>query len=376
MNQKELYNKCRGSLVAGAAGDALGYPVEFLRLDMIHKRFGDSGITEYVSLEEVAEISDDTQMTLFTAEGLLNAFAKDNQPQLSALQCNVAVSYLYWYRTQGNKFKSSRKESWLVYLKDLWACRAPGNTCLSSLKSIVDGRDNFNASKGCGGIMRVAPVAIYAASHKGVMSLREVGKFAGCTAFITHDHPLSTLSTAMFSMIQYMCLTQDGITKELFEKFVLDSFELTRELYPKEEVHLSYLKKVVDNALTVAKFASSDEEVLPYVGDGWVAEETLAIALFSVLRHIDSVEDCLVCAVNHGGDSDSTGAVAGNLIGAILGHDAIPAKFLDRLELRDIIETVADDLCASPDSPDDSERLKKRYKEHLPFGIPAKYLNQ
>ena len=61
----------RGSLIGGAAGDALGYAVEFSSYRSIISKYGDQGITEYELSNGVAEISDDTQMTLFTANGLL-----------------------------------------------------------------------------------------------------------------------------------------------------------------------------------------------------------------------------------------------------------------------------------------------------------------
>ena len=60
-------DKFRGCLLAGAAGDALGYEVEFMPEEEIFRRFGEAGITEYRLRGGVAEISDDTQMTLFTA---------------------------------------------------------------------------------------------------------------------------------------------------------------------------------------------------------------------------------------------------------------------------------------------------------------------
>lgn len=66
-------DKYRGCLVGGAAGDALGYPVEFLTEQAILARYGQEGITGYELKNGTAEISDDTQMTLFTATGLLLA---------------------------------------------------------------------------------------------------------------------------------------------------------------------------------------------------------------------------------------------------------------------------------------------------------------
>ena len=87
-----------------------------------------------------------------------------------------------------------------------------------------------------------------------------------------------------------------------------------------------------------------DLDCIHELGEGWVAEETLAIAVFCALRHEHDFEAGIVAAVNHNGDSDSTGAVCGNILGARLGFSGIPAKYTERLELLDVIEGFADDL--------------------------------
>jgi ADP-ribosylglycohydrolase len=79
------------------------------------------------------------------------------------------------------------------------------------------------------------------------------------------------------------------------------------------------------------------------LGGGWIAEEALAIGLFCALVARDFKGGVLL-AVNHGGDSDSTGAIAGNLLGLIHGKRGIPDEWLERLELRDVIERVGRDL--------------------------------
>ena len=74
------------------------------------------------------------------------------------------------------------------------------------------------------------------------------------------------------------------------------------------------------------------------------AEATLAISVYCALRHADDFEKAIIASVNHDGDSDSTGAVTGNILGTALGYDAIPDYYLGKLELREIIEEIADDL--------------------------------
>lgn len=80
------------------------------------------------------------------------------------------------------------------------------------------------------------------------------------------------------------------------------------------------------------------------LGGGWVADEAAAIAIYCSLAHFDSFEQAMIAAVNHAGDSDSTGAIAGNILGAVIGYDAIPQHFKDDVELHDVILHVADDL--------------------------------
>jgi ADP-ribosylglycohydrolase len=95
------------------------------------------------------------------------------------------------------------------------------------------------------------------------------------------------------------------------------------------------------------------------LGGGWVAEEALAIAIYRVLK-AESLEEGLVMAVNHGGDSDSCGSMVGHLLGCLYGVQQIPSRWLEPLELRDVITQIADGLlCATNPSLEPS--LMQRY---------------
>ncbi len=88
----------------------------------------------------------------------------------------------------------------------------------------------------------------------------------------------------------------------------------------------------------------NDIDAIRELGEGWVAEETLAIAIYCSLKYSNSFDKAIIAAVNHGGDSDSTGAVTGNIMGAYLGLQGIPEKYIKHLELKDTILEMADDL--------------------------------
>lgn len=85
----------------------------------------------------------------------------------------------------------------------------------------------------------------------------------------------------------------------------------------------------------------------------WIAEEALAISLFCALR-AESFEHGVLLAVNHSGDSDSTGSLTGQLLGTLWGVSVIPQRWLEQLELREVIDQVAHDLVGVAKGPADS----------------------
>ena len=370
MQTKNRLDRCRGSLIGGAVGDALGYPVEFMSLNEILKHYGERGITKYdLGDKGIAEFSDDTQMSLFTAEGLLSAIAAESYYEKEILPF-ILTAYEHWRYTQ-NCAAIKLKGSWLTHIKNLWSQRAPGNTCMEALNHI--GMPNcqpvVNNSKGCGGIMRVAPIGIFSGSHPKLLQLDHAGYLAGYAAEITHKHPLSTYSSMVHAMIVADCMSYDKIDRDKFRFIVIErAFKLLGFRYNDE--YFNQLKALALKAFEFATSDISDFDAIRQLGEGWVAEETLAIALFSVMRYIDDFEKCVVCAVNHDGDSDSTGSVAGNIIGAILGYEVIPQKYRNNLELHDLLMSVAADL-SGVSSP---EEMKARYVKHQPYNVAPQYL--
>lgn len=349
MTKEELQDKIRGTLVGGAIGDALGYPVEFVcSFEEIRAKYGKDGITAYDKSFPWCEdekgrykalFSDDTQMTLYTAEGLLEA-AGSCRPIVATI-CN---SYLAWYGGQVGKKIRIGYDSSLAGIEELNQRRAPGNTCLSALLSIRNGREPVNSSKGCGGVMRVAPIGLYGASHG--RTLEETARLAGEVAELTHLHPLSTYSSAALAVMVQLCvLAEEAIGNVTFKAIVDKSLGVVGEVYGSDAPAMGEFQRVIRNAISLEDARLRDWEVIENgLGGGWVAEETLAIAVFSVIRHIDDFNACMICAVNHGGDSDSTGAVAGNILGAIVGYEAIPEKFTESIQMKELLLTMADAL--------------------------------
>ena len=347
-------DRVRGSLVAGAIGDALGYAVEFDSYSSITYRYGPEGIRRYDmnrnwggydGSEYKALISDDTQMTLFTACGILNARNTDRQ-----IIHSISSAYLEWYHTQTGKSARKPMDCWIKSLPEMNQLRAPGNTCMSSLYAISNGHEPHNNSKGCGGVMRVAPVALYGLGEGRFSNIEEMDKVAADAAGMTHQHPLGYIPAAMMAHIIYRLATDPAPTRDALYAYTEEAMKTMDVIYPAHASSMEYMRMLVNRAFTFAASDLSDNEAVELIGGGWVGDEALAIALYCAAKHFDDFEKAMIAAVNHAGDSDSTGAIAGNILGAAIGYDALPEFYKKDLELHDVILTVADDLWAGKSS--------------------------
>ena len=394
---KRVPDSIRGCLMAGAAGDALGYEVEFMSRHAILSRFGEQGITKFaLDNKGKALISDDTQMTLFTANGMLMGLTRGYMRGIGGRpEKYVDGAYLDWFYTQTGRKKeiliNDFHYTWLRDLPEMAQRRAPGNTCLQACESMFRGEHVHNNSKGCGGIMRVAPMALldagYASRNKNGYSIEELAEAGGEIAEYTHKHPLGFLPASLLTVLLYKMvpMTAKQVQEEM-DQIVTETLDILDLIYKgKYESDKLYLKELSEKAIRLAHSDISDADAIRQLGEGWVAEETWAIALYCAIRHIDSVEDAIIASVNHNGDSDSTGSVCGNIMGAIYGYEHIKERNIfcpegklleDTLELSEIILALANDLSTGciiseydPIDTPEKQQWYERYCEMKPVGI-------
>ncbi len=328
----------RGCLLGGAVGDALGAPVEFMTRTQILHHFGPKGITQYApAYGGLGMITDDTQMTLFTAEGLIRGWVRGCLKGITTYTDVTAHAYLRWLQTQGERPNrnirlGTDEPGWLFQQHQLHSCRAPGNTCLSALQAMRSlGEPARNDSKGCGGVMRVAPVGLFA--WRQHTSSQDTFRLGTELAALTHGHPTGALTGGVLAVL--IQLLTDGAS--LFEALAASKAILRTETSHEETL------RAIELAEELAVSGLPHEEAVTQLGQGWIAEEALAISIYCALV-ARNFKHGVILAVNHDGDSDSTGSIVGNLLGTIHGVEAIPAEWLEPLELRDVITELADDL--------------------------------
>lgn len=342
-------SRLRGSLLAGAIGDALGAKTEFDSIDRIREIAGPAGITDLIpAYGGVGRITDDTQMTLFTLEGLIRSHAGQRREQGSfatatPVEQSLQLAYQRWLHTQGVSWERARgphdtsaePDGWLITNRELFSRRAPGLTCFSELEAygktgVRAGMDKpVNNSKGCGGVMRAAPVALWSDD------LAEVFRLGAESAALTHGHPSGYLSSGAFAVIVHELLQG---------KPLLDAVATARGELEKYQGHEEQ-SVAFDQALALAGQGAPTPEKLETLGQGNIGETALSMSVYVALTTTDA-NSALLASVNHSGDSDSTGSVCGNLVGAMYGEQSLRPDWLEKLELADVIAQLADDALA------------------------------
>lgn len=364
MKRGKDLNRFKGCLFGGAVGDALGYAVEFLNAEQIREQYGESGILNMELVNGKACISDDTQMTLFTANGILNAETKarlwlDERP----LERHLHDAYMDWHRTQrfGRIPSGAKISCWIYNVPALHSVRAPGGTCLRSLAGGLLGtmEHPINSSKGCGGVMRCAPIGLF--YDPSLTPIETVDTYGARSAALTHGHPLGYLSAAAMVHIVNRCVYGDFANADTLYDIAADCIRSIKETF-RSNPKIDRLPDILQRAIDLSCESIPDAIAIAQLGEGWVAEEAIAIALYCALKYSDDFGKAVIASVNHSGDSDSTGSLTGSILGAYLGYDRIPASFLESLELFDVIRTLCEDLFTLAGTRDDAVCLAESWQ--------------
>lgn len=334
-------------MVAAAIGDAFGYPVKaFNSYAGIQYKYGARGITRldatrwWLDNEELADdqalVSDETQLALYTAWGLMNAGTAANAVE------SVREACIEWYLSQIGWANTCHEQSWLRKVSGLNERRNADDTTMMAMKAAFSGEFFFSRSKGCAAAARIAPVALYAAGCS--IDIETADRMAADIAKITHLHPLGYIPAALEAHILYRLAKDEAPTRESLEAYIHEGLAAVKRLYANETDALARLQEVVEKAIALAATCLSEVKAIESIGEGKMAEEALAIALYCSLKHFGRLEAALIAAVNHGGASDATGALTGAIMGVALGYKAIPARLTERVELQDLTLRMADDL--------------------------------
>ena len=303
-------DKARGMLFGLAIGDALGAPTEFLTLGRIKTHYGYKGIQD---LPDPALFTDDTQMALAIAQALVQAGDQDLETIMEA----VKHHFIQWAHSPENN-------------------RAPGRTCLHGIARMEEGmhwsKSGMARSKGCGSAMRAAPIG-YLYQHDPT-KLRQV---AHATGICTHGHP--TADAACIGAAYLVKLALDGTPPQDMIPRLLD---FTQGISPEFDEAIQKVPQCLD--------WEDEEAALDHLGQGWIGEEAVALALYCFLRSPEDYTRTVLRGANTNGDSDSIACIAGGISGAWLGLKSIPEEWAVRIEKTEALTSLAERLARKQDA--------------------------
>lgn len=371
-------SRIHGCLLGGALGDSLGYAIEFDSITAIRSRFGADGLRDFAALDGGSHFSDDTQMTLYTVDGLVEALEWANSGVGADANACVWLAYLRWLNTQGVSAPEAAprpQPRWIDGQPVLQHRRAPGNACLSGLATGEMGtvyRPVNPDSKGCGTVMRSAPFGLI--PH---IPADSVYKLSANAASLTHGHPSARQSAGVFSLLIHSLLQGQDLLEAA--QAAADHVRSDAEAAPELLERISTALRIASGAAasgtgpgepagppsgpasgpasgpgTETGALLGPEDLVRELGEGWVAEEALAVGLYAVLatapghrdRPAEHFKAAIALAINHSGDSDSTGSIAGNILGAYYGEQCLPEDWLAALEGPEVIRGMAEQLVA------------------------------
>jgi ADP-ribosylglycohydrolase len=184
--------------------------------------------------------------------------------------------------------------------------------------------------------MRVAPVGLFFSSD--INNKEKAAKYGCEAAAITHGHDMGYLSAGLLSLIIFNIINNK---KDSLKDIIVSSNSTMLEIHGDLYIPLF---DMICNAIDLTFNDLDDITNISDIGKGWVGDEAIAIAVYCAVKYSKNFKKAIIASVNHSGDSDSTGAITGNIVGCFLGYKNIPKEYLDDLELKIELDEISNDL--------------------------------
>ncbi len=344
-----IHDQIRGSFLGAAAGDALGSCIREHTMEQILEEFGPYGLQGYSMDNGYAEISSLTQMALFTANGLLYGATRGAMRGVMAPYVGyLELAYQDWLSTQTYRRTSfhggrpqGKRYSWLCWEEELHQRRNPDRATVLALESGKTGTidEPISSARGAAALARSFPIGLYAAPTR--MNRAEAVRLGAESAALTHGDPAGFLPGAyLANMMNRICFDKPTSFRTVLHDAIKETEEQFSGQFPRQS---RTIRELLALAESLADDGTEPMDAMDALKPG-EAHTVLAAACYVCLRFPTDFDRGIVAAVNHSYDSAAMGAVAGAMLGALVGTEGIPDFYLEPLELQSILLELADDL--------------------------------
>ena len=332
----------RGCLLGMAVGDAMGYTVDSRSWREIQEDYGPNGLMGYDLVNGYADVTSYTQIAAFTCNGLLLGLTRGQVTgKMAPFVKYIGLSSREWAASQRPWGRPSRTFCWLLQRSDMCRRHCMDTRMLDTLarQTLGNPEDPKNGFAGPGGLTSAVGVGLF--FHKDRMERQELARLGAESVALTHGSPTAFLTGAVVSHIISGILCQPGAP---LKTIVLDALEALREAFGSQYRQAGEICNLVRHAVT---YAESPNLVSVEVIDRLrceTAAQVLAGAVYACLVSREEFDHAMIVAVNHSGRSAAVGALAGAILGARLGEEALPEFYIECLEPAETLRELADDL--------------------------------
>lgn len=334
----------RGCLLGLAAGDAMGYTVSDQSLEQIREAYGPNGLLGYDLVNGYAYTTSHTQLAAYACNGLLMGLTRGQMRGVMA----PYVRYVSAAEQEWAKLQSYRREPaaamrcWISGEQALRYRRCTDNLMLDTLSRGVVGtmEDQKNRFQTPGALTAAVPVGLFFDPDR--LDRAEVVRLGAEVVALTHGNPLAFLSGAALAYI-ISRITWDG--DQDLRQVTKDTIAMLKKRYSHDYARaVGELCGQLQNALSLStKPEIPEAEALDQIRCD-CAPKALSGALYAAMLHSRSLDEALIAAVNHSGDSAAVGAVTGAIVGALVGDGQIPEFYLEGLEPAGVLSALAVDM--------------------------------
>ena len=292
--------KFLGAMIGTALGDAIG--------EMAFRSYSEAGLRKRIAQRDTLVYTDDTAMAIGLAESITQVGRLDQQHLGDTFLANF------------------NREPWRGYASGpptvFAMVERRGMSYTEAARSLFGGQGSF----GNGAAMRIAPVGLFFHDAPNIYEQ------ARASATVTHAHPIGVDGAAVLALAVAQAVRMDPNEPFPFEEFSQELIDFARMPEIREKMVLAR-EMILDDV--------SPRESASRLGPSVAVHESMPFAVYSFLRHPQSFEECLFCAILNGGDRDTLGAMACSVSGAYLGVEAIPMAWRAKIEKREHIERLA-----------------------------------
>jgi len=385
MENRDTYlswHRVVGAYIGFAIGDALGSAVDTLTWPEIQKRHGPRGITDFATaFDRPGQISALTQQLLFLTEGAIRAvskYRKRDEPETLDPPGAIRDALFRWAYTQGvpwGKLAGASTEApdgWLVEVDELHRRRAPAPGLLDTIRALAAPPDEQAADAPAAASF----VALVSGLASGIPNMTIHDEMSETMASLCHRDPVDLAATFMLSWLYKPVLYEKEFVNPVWLTLMdhwLDKPTVHEREKPEFGGFFTLLRK--EFAKIDPRKPNVNWDYVPGVaeidgiGSGTDATSVLVRALISLCQFEGDPRNALLTAVNHSGRSAMTGAIVGSIVGARYGVPGLPQDWVEQLELRDLIESLASDtawhFAIYKQQGFDDDEWDKRYPPHV-----------